>query len=106
MDDNVAWVFEKKDVDQPRLCPQCGDPLEVTWHGTGYDYGCANFACPQLYFGPPYSEAELASAVPAEVRTPNCPRCLIPMHIVPDGENWQFACRQSGCDGIWPPTGS
>ncbi|WP_105033676.1 hypothetical protein [Cryobacterium aureum] len=106
MDDNVAWVFEKKDVAQPRLCQQCGDPLEVTWHGTGYDYGCANFACPQLYFGPQYSEAELASTVSPEVRAPNCPRCLMPMQIVPDDETWQFACAHSGCDGIWPPTGS
>ncbi|MBG6214629.1 MAG: hypothetical protein LH475_06400 [Cryobacterium sp.] len=105
MDDNVAWVFQKKDVDQPRMCAECGEAMEVTWHGTGYDYGCANFACTQLYFGPPYSEAELASTVPPEVRSPNCPRCLIPMQIVPDGEAWQFSCQQDGCDGIWPPTG-
>ena len=105
MDDNVSWLFQKKDVQQPRLCPQCGDPMEVAWHGTGYDYGCANLACKQLYFGPPYSEAELASTVPAEARTPNCPRCLMPLQIVPDGDTWKFACQQSGCDGIWPPTG-
>lgn len=104
MDDNVSWLFQKKDVHQPRLCPQCGDPLEVTWHGARYDYGCANLACTQLYFGPPYSEAELASTVPAEARTPNCPRCLMPMKIAPDSNGWQFACQQNGCDGTWPPT--
>ena len=106
MDDNVSWLFEKQDVQRPRLCPQCGDAMEVAWHGDGYDYGCTNLGCTQLYFGPPYSEAELASDAPLELSPPNCPRCLMRMGTVSDGETWQFVCLQNGCDGIWPPRDS
>ena len=105
MNENVSWVFQKRDVTQPRLCPQCGDPMVVSWHGDIYDYGCANYACSLLYFGPPYTEAELANDSALVLGPPNCPRCLMPMEVVPVGQSWQFACQQNGCDGIWPPTG-
>jgi ribosomal protein S27AE len=105
MNENVSWVFQKRDVTQPRLCTQCGDPLVVSWHGDTYDYGCANYACSLLYFGPPYTEAELGSDNALVLGPPNCPRCLMPMDVVPVGQSWQFACQQNGCDGIWPPTG-
>jgi len=103
MDDNVSWVFQKQDAHQPHLCPQCGDPMQVSWHGDGYDYGCTNFACPLLYTGPPYTEAELANDSELMLGPPNCPRCLMPMAVVPDGQTWRFTCQHDGCDGIWPP---
>ncbi|WP_104200157.1 hypothetical protein [Cryobacterium sp. Y29] len=106
MDDNVSWVFQKKDVARPRLCPQCNDPMQVSWHGISYDYGCENYACSLVYCGPPYTEAELASGNTVVLGPPNCARCLMPMQVVPNGDAWQFACDQSGCDGIWPPVDS
>lgn len=106
MNDNVAWVFQKKDVAQPRLCPECGTAMQVSWHGDAYDYGCVNLGCALLYYGPPYTEAELAYDGELMLGPPNCPRCLIQMDVVADGDEWRFACNQAGCDGIWPPAGS
>ncbi len=106
MDDNLSWVFKNRDVQQPRLCPQCGEPMNVTWQGEGYDYGCENYSCSLLYFGPPYTEAELTSDHEVVLGPPNCPRCLVPMQVDRHDHAWQFSCHQDGCDGIWPPLGS
>ena len=80
--------------------------MEVSWHGDSYDYGCTNLGCTQFFFGPPYTEAELANDAPIELGTPNCPRCLMRMGVIPDGDSWQFVCVQDGCDGIWPSPAS
>ena len=104
--ENVSWLFHKKDAIEPHLCPQCGWAMDVAWHGDAYDYACANLSCTQLYFGPPYTEAELASDTALLVGPPNCPRCLIRMEVVPDGQAYKFTCLQDGCDGIWPPRDS
>ena len=103
MNDNVSWVFQNQDLVQPQLCSQCGEVLSVTWLGDTYDYACVNLACTQLYFGPPYTEAELASDAMSELGSANCPRCLMPMNVVPNSDGYAFACLQDGCDGIWPP---
>ena len=103
MNENVSWLFEKQDALRPRLCPLCGDAMEVAWRDDGYDYGCARLACAQLYYGPPPTEAELSGHSLIDMAVPNCPRCLMRMEIVPDGDSFKYGCRQDGCDGIWPP---